>query len=147
MTTRTGDVSGTLTPAPRRLFCQAISAWVKSVALGQAHGRALAATGSLDGTARIWNLATGVEEAALIGHDGPIWTVSLAGLDGDPVAFTGGADRTVRIWDLRCGDEVDRIELPRPVFALASGPGSELVVAYGPELAVFDPPAQLWRNR
>jgi WD40 repeat protein len=55
----------------------------------------LVATGSLDGTAKLWDLATGQAKMTLFGHEGPINTVAFSP-DGRFVA-TGSADGTLAL--------------------------------------------------
>jgi WD40 repeat protein len=59
------------------------------------------ASGSYDGTVRIWDAATGRERAALTGHSGSVAAVVVAP-DGSWLA-SGGRDGTVRIWDAVTG--------------------------------------------
>jgi WD40 repeat protein len=56
---------------------------------------ALVATGSLDGTAKLWDAATGREKLTLFGHDGPVNTVAFTP-DGRFLA-TASADGTVSL--------------------------------------------------
>ncbi len=55
----------------------------------------LVATGSLDGTAKLWDLATGREMLTLFGHDGPVNTVAFSP-DGRFLATVSG-DGTVAL--------------------------------------------------
>ena len=57
----------------------------------------LAATGSADGTARVWDVRTGVEVARMSGHGSPVTAVDLSP-DGLRLLSAGG-DGTARIWD------------------------------------------------
>jgi len=67
-------------------------------------GTPVAVTGSWDGTARVWDLATGQARHTLTGHTGPVVAVATMRLpDGTPVAVTGSDDRTARVWDLATG--------------------------------------------
>ncbi|MHC4845824.1 MAG: WD40 repeat domain-containing serine/threonine protein kinase [Planctomycetota bacterium] len=61
-------------------------------------------TGSLDGTVRLWDAATGATLETLVGHDGAVRSVALAD-DGRTIA-SGGDDGTLRLWDRATGDEV-----------------------------------------
>jgi WD40 repeat protein len=67
------------------------------------------ATGSSDGTVRIWDVATGQERAVLTGHRGRVHTVAVAP-DGSWLATAGARDTRVRMWDMATGKE-------RAVFA------------------------------
>jgi WD40 repeat protein len=60
-------------------------------------GRILA-TGSLDHTARLWDVATHQLLATLTGHTNNINAVAFSP-DGRTLA-TGSADHTIRLWDL-----------------------------------------------
>lgn len=65
-------------------------------------GRALLASGSLDGTVRVWDLVTGERLdlvtgellAVLEGHQ----AVCAVDVDGRALLASGSADRTVRAW-------------------------------------------------
>ena len=61
------------------------------------------ATASDDGTARIWDPASGQERAVLTGHKRAVNAVAIAP-DGNWLA-TGSRDRTARIWDPASGQE------------------------------------------
>lgn len=61
-------------------------------------------TGSTDGTARVWDLASLKELAVLIGHEGVVTQVFFTP-DGRRVV-TGSVDGTARIWDATLGVEL-----------------------------------------
>ena len=61
-------------------------------------------TASFDGTARIYNAATGAEIVALEGHKGPVMSVAFSP-DGARVV-TASEDKTARVWDAAMGREI-----------------------------------------
>jgi WD40 repeat protein len=61
-------------------------------------------TGSLDGTAKTWEAASGKELVTFKGHRGGIWSVAFAP-DGQRIA-TGSEDATVKVWDSTSGKEL-----------------------------------------
>jgi WD40 repeat protein len=110
--------------------------WVTAVAV--APDGSWLATASYDGTARIWDSATGRERAVLVGHSGPVQAVAVAP-DGSWLA-TGGDDATARIWDAASGRE----------RATLSGHASTVAgVAVAPDgswlaTASYDGTARIW---
>ncbi|THU99441.1 mycorrhiza-induced WD40-repeat domain protein [Dendrothele bispora CBS 962.96] len=66
------------------------------------------ASGSDDKTVRIWNTATGQEEAMLEGHTDGVWSVAFSP-DGSRLA-SGSFDKTVRIWNTATGQEEATLE-------------------------------------
>jgi WD40 repeat protein len=89
------------------------------------------ATASLDGTAKLWDAATGAEVAALRGHADSLHTVAFSP-DGATV-LTASSDGTLRYWDAATGEE-----LGTPYTHEGGGP---MVAAYSPDglrLAVAD---------
>ena len=62
------------------------------------------ATGSGDGTAKVWDAAGGRELLTLKGHTGPVWSVSWSP-DGRRLA-TGSRDGTAKVWDAAGGREL-----------------------------------------
>ena len=59
-------------------------------------------TANDDGIAHIWDLKTGVEIRALVGHSGMLKAVATSG-DGHLIA-TGGEDGVARLWDSATGE-------------------------------------------
>ena len=69
-----------------------------------ADGKTLA-TGGMDQTAKLWDVAAGREKiGGLLGHADAVTTVAFD-RDGGTVA-TGGVDRTVRLWNASTGQEL-----------------------------------------
>ncbi len=64
--------------------------------------------GLSDGTARVWNIETGIETLRLAGHT---WQISSAvfSFDGSKI-LTSGNDSTVRVWDTKTGIELIQIK-------------------------------------
>jgi WD40 repeat protein len=75
-------------------------------------------TASDDGTARIWDAASGGEIRLLRGHDGEVRSASFSS-DGRRIV-TASEDRTARIWDAASGGEIMRISLDAGISALES---------------------------
>jgi len=56
--------------------------------------------------ALLWDIASGQQVRAFIGHQGDVWGVAFSP-DGNYLA-TGGTDRTARLWDIQTGQEIRR---------------------------------------
>jgi WD40 repeat protein len=66
-------------------------------------GRRLA-TGSADGTAKVWDAESGRHLLSLKGHTSPVWSVSWSP-DGQRLA-TASEDGTAKVWDANSGREI-----------------------------------------
>jgi WD40 repeat protein/serine/threonine protein kinase len=75
------------------------------------------ATGSGDGTAKVWPGEGVPDVLTLEGHDAPVWAVACSG-DGQRIA-TGGLDQAVRLWDSTSGALLRTIHTSFPVVSLA----------------------------
>jgi WD40 repeat protein len=94
----------------------------------------LLATASYDGTARIWDPATGTTRATLQGHTGPVNAVAFSP-DGALLA-TASDDGTTRIWEVATGTS-------RATLIALPDEGSATLVADGYKLQ-GDPANRLW---
>jgi WD40 repeat protein len=61
----------------------------------------LVASGSYDGTVRLWAALAGWLLATLQGHTGGVYRVALSGDDG--LVASGSEDGTVKLWESSCG--------------------------------------------
>jgi WD40 repeat protein len=114
------------------------SGWVECIAFSP-DGR-LAATGSEDKTARLWNVRTGEMLATLPGHTDFVEAV-LFSPDGRMLATHGIGDAALRLWDARRG----RLLATLPA-------GGMLVMAFSPDggrlaAAGYDSRVHLWNLR
>jgi WD40 repeat protein/tetratricopeptide (TPR) repeat protein len=66
-----------------------------------------AVTGGKDGVLRYWDLSTGRERRAMLGHSGAILAVDVSP-DGR-TAVSAGDDSLVHAWDLESGEELQRL--------------------------------------
>ncbi len=83
----------------------------------------LLATGGLDGTIRLWDLATGNLVRALIGHDSYVYGLAFSPA-GRYLASGGSFDGTARIWEVSTG---------QPLKILRGHPGYLVQVAWTPD--------------
>jgi WD40 repeat protein/tRNA A-37 threonylcarbamoyl transferase component Bud32 len=75
------------------------------------------ATNGPDGTAQVWDFATGRELFRLWGHAGVVNSVAFSS-DGKRIA-TGGSDATARIWDAQAGRQLLIYRVPRAIQGVA----------------------------
>lgn len=95
-------------------------------------------TGSFDGSARLWDTATGKMVRAFMGYQETISSVDYS-RDGRRV-LTGSFDGTAIVWDVATGSEVRKfVRAASEVYAVAFSPDGQYVL-----LATGDGTAQLW---
>jgi len=90
----------------------------------------LAGAGSWDGTIKLWDAATGKEQATLKGHAGPVRSIAFAP-DGKTLA-SASEDTTIKLWDI--ATRKDRTLFPQAggVYGVAFAPdGKTLATATG----------------
>jgi WD40 repeat protein len=104
------------------------------------------ATGSWDGTIRLWDLAKGAELRSLKGHQGRISDLSFSP-DGNFLASSSSIDGSVRVWDPAtglntCEMKLDQQDVNSVVF---SPDGALLIATLGSDMSQFVrlPPIQL----
>lgn len=78
---------------------------VSCVAVGALDGRPITVTGSVDGTARIWDLTAQQQIGHPLSIGIAVSSVAIGDLGDYTVALTGGDDGTVKVWDLSAGQE------------------------------------------
>jgi hypothetical protein len=97
---------------------------VNSVAVGP-DGRH-AVTGSYDGTAAVWDLATGERVRVLAGHRGPVYDVAVG--PGGRQVVTASRDGTAAVWDLATGERLRELAGHEArVWCVAVGPDGRYV--------------------
>src|SRR5262245_44344543 len=110
----------------------------------------LLATGGLDGTVRIWEIATGNLVRALIGHDSYVYGLAFSPT-GRYLASGGSFDATVRIWEVATGQPLKILKgHPAYVTQVAWTPDGKRMVAGGGtsgEVSVWDVATGLKRTK
>jgi WD40 repeat protein len=94
------------------------------------------ASASDDGTARVWDAATG-EEIARMTHDGYVASVAFRP-DGKYVA-SGSGDNTARVWNAATGEEIARMTHDDDVRDVVFSPDGKYVIS-----GSFDDSARVW---
>jgi WD40 repeat protein len=96
------------------------------------------ATGSWDGSAMLWDAATGERVRTLRGHDGAVFCVAFSP-DGQRIV-TGSRDREAKVWDVVTGHQL---------FTLSGHSGRIFSVTFSPDgqriaTAGDDQTARVW---
>ena len=63
-------------------------------------------SGSRDNTIKLWEVATGKEQATLKGHTGTVCSLAFSP-DGKTLA-SGSQDETIKLWDVAAGKQADK---------------------------------------
>jgi WD40 repeat protein/tRNA A-37 threonylcarbamoyl transferase component Bud32 len=87
-------------------------------------------TGSIDGSARYWDIGTGKEIYQLQSNGGHVYGLGFSP-DGKKL-FTAGVDPVIRVWDAATGKEVKRlVGHTGHVFGVAVSPDGRMVASAG----------------
>jgi WD40 repeat protein len=88
----------------------------------------IVATGSDDGSARLWDIVSGHVVRSFGGHTAPVTSVVFSP-DGR-VLFTGSLDKTVKAWDVSTGKEIRRMmDHTNGVIGLAISPDGKTLLS------------------
>jgi WD40 repeat protein len=100
-------------------------------------GRTLA-TGTMQGTISLWDVATGKRRAGLRGHREGVHGLAFSP-DGKTLA-SGSDDRTVRLWHVAAGQELLALPAEAEVYSVAFSPDGRSLAA-----ALYDGSIKLWQ--
>jgi len=111
---------------------------VRAVALGEVDREpVVASAGIID--IRLWNTRTGRPRGGpLIGQAGWLLSVALGEVLGEPVVVSGSTDYTLQLWDARSHGLLRTLPLRSPIYCLAMGKDSAVVVGADGGLLVLD---------
>ncbi|NEQ82080.1 MAG: hypothetical protein F6K26_18035 [Moorea sp. SIO2I5] len=102
------------------------NSWLNSISFSL-DGQRLA-TGSADGTVKLWNLETGEEIRTLLGHKGKVNSVIFSRYG--KTLNTGSADGTVKRWNLETGEEIRTLLGHKAdITSIGFSPDDELIVS------------------
>jgi WD40 repeat protein len=107
--------------------------WVRGVAIDEDGN--LLVSGSLDNTARIWDLRSGRLLHILDGHDDWIYDVAFSP-DGRTVA-TASNDMSVRLWNVATGGELLALRHKGHVYSVRFSPDGRTLAAGTNEHATY----------
>jgi WD40 repeat protein/energy-coupling factor transporter ATP-binding protein EcfA2 len=86
-------------------------------------------TGSLDKTARLWDVQTGEPLGELLRHEKSVYAVALSA-DGK-TALTGCGDQIARLWNAENGSIIHSLAHERPVWAVAFSSDGDMALTGG----------------
>jgi len=111
------------------------------------------ASGSVDGTIRVWDVETGAEVRCLTGHGSGVRCVAYSS-DGRYIA-SGSADKTVRLWEAESGAEhvclrghwgaVNGVAFSADCSLVVSGSFTETRRSWMPRNCGYDRTLRVWR--
>ncbi|GAA3157071.1 hypothetical protein GCM10010466_54940 [Planomonospora alba] len=93
----------------------------EDVAVAEAGGGPVIASGDQGGTVRLWDPATGRQTTKMTEHSAWVGEIETVRLGGRTVVVSGSFDRTVRLWDPATGKRIGKpIATGSEVYALAT---------------------------
>ncbi|ORX39377.1 quinon protein alcohol dehydrogenase-like superfamily [Kockovaella imperatae] len=142
--------ASSLTPSPPQIAAQ-LSTAVLLHSKKSSHGelyvgkRAVLASGSLDGTVKLWDIEKGTDRSTLFGHIEGVWTVDIDALR----IASGSYDRTIKVWDPQSGDcvqtlvghrgAVNTLQLSDDMIVSGSDDGDVMVWNFAPTTGPLTP--------
>lgn len=103
---------------------------VESVSVAFSPDGHYALTGSVDSTARLWEIQSGREIKIFEGHKGIVSSVAFSS-DGRYV-LTGSSDKTAKLWEVGSGREIKSFGHSGKIKSVALSPNGRFVLIGGP---------------